>query len=110
MPDETDGPIPIGKRHGKTYIVTVRPPQRKYWNSDKNFEDIEGEIMISLRSRDNQGNEEKIARIDNSHGSMHLHRFYSEENNIEEVDMNYQEALDYIYNDWERLADIKERK
>lgn len=110
MSEEVDGPIPIGDRNGKTYLITVKPPHREYWNSDENFGDLEGEIMISLRSRDDHGNEERLARIDNSHGSMHLHRFYSEEENTEQVEMDFTEALEYIYENWQHLADVHEEK
>jgi len=110
MSEEVDGPIPIGERHGKTYLITVKPPQEKYWSSDKDFEDLEGEVMITLHYRDRSGTQEEVARIDNSHGKMHLHRFYSEEENVEDVDMDFQDAIGYILDNWEHLADTKERK
>lgn len=39
---------------------------------------------------------------------MHIHRFYSDENNTEEVDMDYEEAKEYIYDNWQHFADINE--
>lgn len=108
MSEEVDGPIPIGEKYGKTFLITVKPPQKKYWESNQDFEEKAGEIMITVHYRDQNGKKEEIARIDNSHGEMHLHRFYSEQENTEKIDMNFQEALDYIYSNWEHLADIKE--
>jgi hypothetical protein len=109
MSEEADGPIPIGERDGKVYLIAVKPPQQEYWESDRDYENREGEISITLFSRGDNGQEE-IARIDNSHGSMHIHRFYSEEENSEQVEMGFTEALEYIYENWQHLADVHEEK
>jgi len=108
--EEADGPFPIGRRHGKVYLLTVKPPQKEYWERDRDFEDAEGSISITLIARDQHGNEEDILRIDNSHEDMgiHKHRFYSKEDDWEELDMNFPEALEHVYENWQHYADVNE--
>lgn len=56
------------------------------------------------------GEKHEIVRIDNSHDYMHIHRLYtSQEDDVEEVKMNYWGSMKYIQENLERFARLYDR-
>lgn len=94
----------LGEMYGRKYFLVAKPGMKEYSETqDIEYEELEGAVSLSVTYRKN-GEEEEIVRIDNSHGYMHIHRFYSEQENTEELDIKYNEALKYIMENWKRLA------
>jgi hypothetical protein len=90
----TEITITAGKWNGRIYNMTVHPNYTKL----ENTEDIEENFHVSINIyyREN-GEEHEIARIDNSHDYMHIHRLYtSQENDKEEINLSYWESVDYL--------------
>jgi len=110
MDDEAHGPHPLGEYRGRVYRLTVKPPPGKYYSSTEDYEEIEGTVMLKIDYEDEEGNTGKVVRIDNSHGKMHVHKFYSEENGEETISMTYREAYQELTENWLHYAKTHHRK
>ncbi len=60
------------------------------------------EFSVSLFYRDPEKEENiEIARIDSSHGYVHIHRFYRSDPEKENIDIDtWQEALEFLRDKW----------
>lgn len=110
MDEEAQGPHVLGEYRDRVYRLTVKPPEGKYYGSSENYEEIEGAVMLKIDYEDMDGNTEDVVRIDNSHGHMHKHKFYSEEEGKEPVNMSYQEAYQELTKNWLHYAKTHYKK
>ncbi len=102
----TEITIPVGKWRGRTYNMTVRPDYTNLEDTENIGEKLHVSINVYYREK---GEKHEIVRIDNSHSYMHIHRLYSaQEEDVEEIQMTYWEAMKYIQQNLERFARLYE--
>lgn len=98
----TEITITAGTWKGRIYNMTVRPNSKKL----EETENVEEKFHVNINIHYREGQEKhEIVRIDNSHDYMHIHKFYStQEDERETIDMGYWQAMNYLQENLDRFA------
>lgn len=97
----------IGYYRNRPYTLLIRPDYSGLTDTDSVEDNYRVSIVIYFRY---EGEEHEIVRIDNSHGYMHIHRFYnSQDEEREEIDLNFWKAIEYVKENWKRFAKLYDR-
>lgn len=93
--------LQAGEYHGNVYFVHVRAEPS--YHSPDDFS-----VTLYYNEPETKSNVQ-VARIDNSHGYVHIDRLYRRDEDREALDLDFWEAVEHIERRWRTYARSHER-